>query len=75
MYRIDLHGCDINQALSRIEFAFFEAQEQGYEIVEIITGNGMGVLKVIVEEYLRESNYEWSIEREGVYLVYLEDYY
>ncbi|QBF34497.1 DNA mismatch repair protein MutS [Mycoplasmopsis phocirhinis] len=73
MFCIDLHGYDVNQAISKLEIALFEAQEQGYDMLEIITGNGMGVLKVVVEEYLREGNYEWEIERQGVYLVYLQN--
>ncbi|WP_051630133.1 Smr/MutS family protein [Mycoplasma simbae] len=71
-YRIDLHGYNVEQAISRIILGMLNAQDQGYDNVLIITGNGTGAMKLTVEEYLTSENIDFEIIQEGNYLVWIE---
>lgn len=56
---LDLHGYTEEEAIPEILTAIFSWEEDEYIDLEIITGNG-NVLKRVLEEILEEENISWS---------------
>ncbi|VEU60832.1 Smr domain-containing protein [Mycoplasmopsis bovigenitalium] len=73
-FKIDLHGNNVEQAISKLILGLFQAKEQDYDYLEIITGKGTGAMQVTVEQFLEDENLEYYIEREGCYIVNLSYY-
>ncbi|WP_331696907.1 Smr/MutS family protein [Mycoplasmopsis agalactiae] len=60
---VDLHGFTIPEALTQVQLSLANAYEDDfyYDYVTIITGKGQGALMANIEEYLRDSNYDYEI--------------
>ncbi|AIA29535.1 hypothetical protein MCFN_01970 [Mycoplasmopsis californica] len=68
-YIIDLHGCNVEQAISKIILGLANAENNSYDCALIITGKGTGAMKTVVEEYLHSEGLEFELIREGNYLI------
>ena len=66
---IDLHGMTEQEAIGVIMTALMSFEEGYEDELEIITGNGH-VLTRVVEDYLDEEGFEYSIKNHGSYIVY-----
>lgn len=54
----DLHGLTENEAIIEIDTILWEFEENGYEEIEIITGNGT-VLKNLAIEEIEKYGFDW----------------
>ncbi|VEU75278.1 Smr domain-containing protein [Mycoplasmopsis maculosa] len=59
---IDLHGCTIDEAIAKVSFelAFIDNLENF--TFEIIVGKGTGTLKIFIENYLIDNNFNYSYD-------------
>ncbi|MBZ4212476.1 Smr/MutS family protein [Mycoplasma sp. U97] len=63
---IDLHGFSSVEALTEVQLAITAAYEnEQHDSLLIITGKGQNTLKAYIEEYLRDSNYDYVIDPNG----------
>lgn len=75
---LDLHGCHVNDGLSRLENFIRNARSQGVRSVRIITGKGLNSpglyspLKNAVEEFLEKSGLTYKTAS-GVTEICLKD--
>ncbi|MGX9358367.1 Smr/MutS family protein [Mycoplasma sp. 128] len=61
--KIDLHGLDINRATAVVINSLRSFDYNSYEDeLLIVTGNGTGSLKNLVEDILNEECYDWSYD-------------
>lgn len=66
---IDLHGLTEQEAIPTILGALFSLDLNDETEVEIITGNGF-VLKRVLEEILEEEGYPFELINSGSYIIY-----
>lgn len=58
-YIVDLHGFNIQQALSKVELAWDYAFEYYYDELQIVTGKGSGTIKTSIEDMLLKEGYSY----------------
>ena len=69
---IDLHGLTQDEAIGKIQNAIFSARRNNYSFINIITGNGTGTLKYLLEEYCNNNNLEYKKINSGHYKIYIQ---
>lgn len=71
MYKIDLHGHNVEQAIGKLTSTIYLAELNGHDVIEIVAGKGTGAMQVTVEEFLSSGGYDFERQRDGVYVVYI----
>ncbi|MBN4089341.1 Smr/MutS family protein [Mycoplasma enhydrae] len=72
-FEIDLHGKDSIEATLKVENALFSLEQSGwYEYVDIIVGNGQGIIKHTVIDIIEQhgKRYEFPNPRQALIRVY-----
>lgn len=63
MYKkVDLHGMNINEATAAVVLAISEAENNRIDTLEFVTGLGVGILSLTVEQLLDSYNLPYTIE-------------
>ena len=58
--KIDLHGYSIGDAEAAVDRFLYEAQQSGFDQVEIVTGKGTGAIYSAVCKYLKAGGYPYK---------------
>ncbi|ADN68835.1 Smr/MutS family protein [Mycoplasmopsis fermentans] len=64
---IDLHGLNIYEAVAEIQFAIANAKDNSEfsnNYILAIIGKGTETIKAYIEEFLRDSNYEYMFNED-----------